>query len=139
MSRYPSANSQSIVGVYRGQGAKPMQLHTIKAGPLKVRSPLSVQGLCALGVLALGCGIRLTLIALGWPHTNFDEGTVGQMAMNIALRGEHPAFFYGQDYMGSLQAYLGAAFFHLFGVSLFSLRLGTVLLDTLFLISMYAL
>src|SRR5579862_4455693 len=66
------------------QGAKPMQLHTIKAGPLKVRSPLSAQGLCALGVLALGCGIRLTLIALGWPHTNFDEGTVGQMAMNIA-------------------------------------------------------
>ena len=61
------------------------------------------------------------------------------MAMNIALRGDHPAFFYGQDYMGALQAYLGAAFFHLFGVSLFSLRLGTVLLNTLYLISMYAL
>ncbi len=114
-------------------------MHTIKVGPLKVRPPLSLQGLGALGVLALGCGIRLALISLGWPHTNFDEGTVGQMAMNIALRGEHPAFFYGQDYMGSLQAFLGAGFIHLFGVSLFSLRLGTVLLDTLFLISMYAL
>lgn len=93
----------------------------------------------ALAVIALGFGIRLTLIALGWPHTNFDEGTLGEMAMNIAFRGDHPAFFYGQDYMGSLQAYIGAFFFHLLGVSFFSLRLGTVLLDTLFLISMYAL
>ncbi len=116
-----------------------MHSYTVKAGPLKIRLPVSGYGLCALGVVALGSGIRLALISLGWPHTNFDEGTIGEMAMNIAFHGEHPAFFYGQAYMGSLQAYLGAAFFHLFGVSLFSLRLGTVLLNTLFLVSMYLL
>ncbi len=116
-----------------------MHSYTVKAGPLKMRLPLSGYGLCVLGVVALGSGIRLALISLGWPHTNFDEGTMGEMAMNIAFHGEHPAFFYGQSYMGSLQAYLGAAFFHLFGVSLFSLRLGTVLLNTLFLVSMYLL
>lgn len=114
-------------------------LHTIKAGPLKIGLPFSLQASGALAVIALGFGIRLTLIALGWPHTNFDEGTLGEMAMNIAFRGDHPAFFYGQDYMGSLQAYIGAFFFHLLGVSFFSLRLGTVLLDTLFLASMYVL
>lgn len=111
----------------------------MKAGPLKIRLPFSLQASGALAVIALGFGIRLTLIALGWPHTNFDEGTLGEMAMNIAFRGDHPAFFYGQDYMGSLQAYIGAFFFHLLGVSFFSLRLGTVLLDTLFLASMYVL
>jgi len=116
-----------------------MQSYTLKAGPLKIRLPVSGYALCVLGVIALGSGIRLALISLGWPHTNFDEGTIGEMAMNIAFHGDHPAFFYGQAYMGSLQAYLGAAFFHLFGVSLFSLRLGTVLLNTLFLVSMYLL
>src|SRR6266566_4063185 len=72
-----------------------------------------------------------------WHHTNIDEGTMGEMAMNIAFRGEHPVFFYGQDYMGALQAYLAAGFFRLFGVSLFTLRLGLVFLFALFLISMY--
>jgi len=116
-----------------------MQLYIVKAGPLKIRLPMSGYGLCALGIIALGGSIRLALISLGWPHTTIDEGTIGQMAMNIAFHGEHPVFFYGQGYMGALQAYLGAAFFHVFGASLFSLRLGTVLLDTLFLVSMYAL
>lgn len=52
-------------------------------------------------------------------------------------KGEHPLFFYGQNYMGAIEAYLGAAAFRLFGVSVFSLRLGTTLLFTFFLICMY--
>src|SRR5258708_2448109 len=85
----------------------------------------------------MGVFIRFFLVFQGWPHTNIDEGTMGEMAMNIALRGEHPVFFYGQDYMGALQAYLAAGLFRLFGVSLFTLRLGLVFLFALFLISMY--
>ena len=41
--------------------------------------------------------------------------------------------------MGSLEAFLVAAFFHLFGVSVFTLRLGTVLLFALFLAGKYLL
>src|SRR5260370_29381752 len=42
--------------------------------------------------------------------------------------------------MGSIEAYLGAGFFHLFGgPSLFALRLGVILLVTLFFICMYLL
>src|SRR5260370_33565805 len=81
--------------------------------------------------------LRLLLISQGWPSTDSDESTMGLMALHIAYRGEHPVFFYGQGYMGSLEAYIAAPLFHLFGPSTFSLRLGLVFHFTLFLIIMY--
>jgi len=95
--------------------------------------------LSALGIIAFAVLLRIVLIAKGWPQTNSDEDTMGLMALHIANRGEHPIFFYGQNYMGAFEAYLGAALFHLFGVSVFTLRLGTILLFALFLVSMYLL
>ncbi len=91
----------------------------------------------AIIIILFALSLRLVLTAFGVPATNSDEGTMGLEAMHIAFRGEHPIFFYGQNYMGVLEAYLAADFFHLFGVSLFSLRLGLILLFLLFLISMY--
>jgi hypothetical protein len=83
--------------------------------------------------------LRIIFIGLGGPLTNSDEGTIGIMARHIAYRGELPIFYYGQNYMGSTQAYVGAVLFHLFGSSLFSLRLGLVLIFMGFLISTYLL
>jgi hypothetical protein len=83
--------------------------------------------------------LRLVFTAQGGPLTNRDEGTIGIMALHIAYRGEHPIFFYGQYYMGALEAYIAAALFHLFGPSLFTLRLGLVLMFTGFLASTYLL
>ncbi len=97
-------------------------------------------GRYAAMIIAFATGLRVLLDALGWPPTNADETTMGIMALNIANRGEHPYFFYGQDYMGSLEAYLAAIFFHLFGgPSLFALRLGVILLVTLFFVTTYLL
>lgn len=90
-------------------------------------------------LILFAAGLRVLFAALGWPPTNADEGTMGIMALHIAYHGEHPLLFYGQDYMGSIEAYLGAMFFHLLGPSLFALRLGVILLITLFLISTYLL
>ncbi len=53
--------------------------------------------------------------------------------------GAHPIFFYGQNYMGALEAYIDAVLFSLFGVSVYTLRLGIVLVFILFLTSMYLL
>lgn len=64
---------------------------------------------------------------------------MGVMAINILKHGEHPVVFYGQDYMGVLQAYLGAIIFQFFGVSIFGLRLGLILLYVAFLLCMYVL
>src|SRR5712692_11266686 len=100
---------------------------------------ISTYGIWTCGIIALATLLRLVLLAQGWPHSNADEDTMGIMAMHIAYHGEHPIFFYGQNYMGTLEAYLAAAFFRLFGASVFSLRLGSVLLFALFLANMYLL
>lgn len=96
-------------------------------------------GIAAFVIIVLATLLRILLAALGWPQTNSDEGTIGMMAMHIAYHGDHPIFFYGQNYMGPLEAYLGAALFQLFGVSVFTLRLGMILLFALFLASTYLL
>ncbi len=90
-------------------------------------------------VIVVAICIRVVLISMGWPGTNSDEATMGLMARHIAYAGEHPVYIYGQDYMGSLEAHIGAVLFFIFGSSLFSLRLGLVLLYALFLVSLYLL
>ncbi|HXZ04483.1 MAG TPA: hypothetical protein VEH81_06590, partial [Ktedonobacteraceae bacterium] len=67
---------------------------------------IGTYGILALVVIAIASLIRISLITLGWPHSNADEGTMGIMAMHILYKGEHPIFFYGQNYMGTLEAYL---------------------------------
>ena len=107
---------------------------------LRIRQiKIGTYGILAFLIIALATLLRIFLIALGWPHSNADEGTMGVMAMHILYKGEHPIFFYGQNYMGTLEAFLGAAFFHLFGISVFSLRLGPVFFFVLFLTNMYLL
>ncbi|HEY0754887.1 MAG TPA: hypothetical protein VGD98_13090 [Ktedonobacteraceae bacterium] len=91
----------------------------------------------ALLLILLAMGIRIALLISGWPAVNSEEGTFGLEAMHIAYRGEFPVFMYGQDYMGTLEAYVGALLFHLFGVSWFTLGLSMALLFALFLVSIY--
>ena len=93
--------------------------------------------LLALALITLAIVLRLILIANSWPQTSSEEGTTGLEAMHIAYRGEFPIFMYGLNYLGALEAYLGAILFHLFGVSLFSLRLGMIIFFALFLLCMY--
>jgi hypothetical protein len=90
-----------------------------------------------LALVVVATLARLILIYYNWPITNSDEGNMGLLAMHVAFRGEHPIFFYGLPYMGPLEGYIAAPLFHLFGVSLFSLRLGLLLLFPFFLIAMY--
>ncbi len=100
---------------------------------------ISTYGICAFLIIALATLLRILLIAQGWPHSNSDEDTMGLMAMHIAYNGERQIFFYGQHYMGTLEAFLGTAFFQLFGVSVFSLRFGLILIFAVFLTCMYLL
>jgi hypothetical protein len=92
------------------------------------------------GVIIL-CAVafRLFLMAHNWPSTDSEEGTMGLEALHIAFQGAHPIYFYGQDYMGVAEAYAGALMFRLFGVSIFSLRLGMLLFFTSFLVLVYLL
>jgi len=51
-----------------------------------------------------------------------DEGVVGLMARHI-LAGARPVFYYGQYYLGALEAYCTAAVFRMLGESMTTLRL----------------
>jgi 4-amino-4-deoxy-L-arabinose transferase-like glycosyltransferase len=93
----------------------------------------------ATAIISIAALLRVLLISQGWPEMDSDQSIMGLMAMHIAYRGEHPVFFYGQHYMGSLEAFLVAPLFSLFGPSTFTLRLGVIFLFILFLISMYLL
>lgn len=76
-------------------------------------------------LLAAGCSsalfLKATLVLMGRVPYNSDEAIVGLMARHI-LNGERPVFFYGQAYMGSLDAYLTAFGFILFGAHVWVLR-----------------
>ncbi|HEU5230725.1 MAG TPA: hypothetical protein VFU49_23080 [Ktedonobacteraceae bacterium] len=100
---------------------------------------ISRYSIVALLLISFAFALRLLLMAHGWPETTSEEGTFGLEAMHIAYRGQFPIFMYGQNYMGTLEAYLGAVYFHLFGISIFSLRLSTLTLFTLFLFALYSL
>jgi hypothetical protein len=100
---------------------------------------IGIHEICAFCLIIFAIVLRIILISQGWPETNSDEGTMGLMAIHIAYRHEHPIFFYGQGYMGSFEAYCAAVLFHLFGASLFTLRLGLVIIFALFLVSIYLL
>src|SRR5438270_4396691 len=57
-----------------------------------------------------------------------DEALVGIQAERI-LHGEVPLYFYGQAYMGSLEAYLVALLFAIAGPSVWALRAEPILLS----------
>ncbi|MHA4952029.1 hypothetical protein ACX27O_32380 [Micromonospora sp. SD19] len=90
--------------------------------------------LTGLAVLA-GVGYRLWLLRQAAPPTNSDEATMGLAALHIARGEGFPIWFYGQQYMGTLEAYLAAPVFAVAGgPSLLGLRLPTLALYALFLL-----
>lgn len=79
------------------------------------------------GILFLAACWKGLLLLWGVIPFNADEAVVGLMARHI-LQGERPIFFYGQAYMGSLDAFLAAGCFRLFGAQVGCIRLVQVLL-----------
>lgn len=73
-----------------------------------------------------GLGLRIfASLTIGFP--TFDTGTPAAMALHILRYGERPLFFYGQDYMGALEAYVAAGFMMLFGPTFFAASLSPIL------------
>lgn len=82
-------------------------------------------GLALAAALAVALSLRLYCATTAYCST-FDSATPGLMALNI-LKGERPLFFYGQDYMGSLEAYVAALLFRIAGPSELTLSLSPIL------------
>jgi 4-amino-4-deoxy-L-arabinose transferase-like glycosyltransferase len=91
-----------------------------------------------LGALILAAGLKAVLLALKVVPFNSDEAVVALMARHI-LQGARPVFFYGQAYMGSLDAWLVALAFRLVGEGVLAVRLVQAALYLLYLATLWAL
>src|SRR5437879_485286 len=65
--------------------------------------------------LLVGLALRLAVIASPLGEIDGDEAVVGLMARHIAFLGDRPVFYYGQPYLGSLEAFSAAPLFRLLG------------------------
>jgi 4-amino-4-deoxy-L-arabinose transferase-like glycosyltransferase len=75
------------------------------------------------GIVLVGLALRLAIVASPLGELDGDEAVVGLMARHIAFLGERPVFYYGQPYLGSLEAFSAAPLFVLFGSSTLALKL----------------
>jgi 4-amino-4-deoxy-L-arabinose transferase-like glycosyltransferase len=88
-------------------------------------------------IITLAIALKVALLAADAVPFNSDEAIVALMARHI-LQGERPAFFYGQAYMGSLDAVLIAAAFALMGESVLAVRVVQIVLFLAVLLTGYA-
>ena len=75
-----------------------------------------------LGAVFVAVVFKIGLLLAGVIPFNSDEAVVALMARHI-LQGSQPIFFYGQAYMGSLDAFLVAAVFKLIGTNIWAVRI----------------
>ena len=96
----------------------------------KHRHPLHLLWSPLMVCLLLAVIVRVWLIV----HTNGviagDEAMVGLQAEHI-LHGEHPIYYYGQPYMGSLQMYLIAGILSFTGPSVWAIRIEPLIISLL--------
>lgn len=85
---------------------------------MQERKPL----LLLIAVLAIGAGLKGTLIWLGVIDFTSDEGVIALMARHTT-QGKWPVFYYGEAYVGSLGATITAGAFLLLGESVATLRI----------------
>ena len=74
-------------------------------------------------VVALGVAYRYFVLEYNSFAIDSDEAIVGLMAKHILEGKGIPVFYYGQHYMGSLEAILASGVFSFLGQSNFSLKL----------------
>jgi hypothetical protein len=87
-------------------------------------------------ILFMAVLLRLVIIYTKCEGITSDNAIIGLMGKHI-LKGEFPVFFYGQTYMGSLEAYIAAFFFFIIGVSAKSLSVAVGFVSILGIVSVY--
>jgi hypothetical protein len=87
----------------------------------------------------IGLILRLDFMRASGFTIDADEAIVGLMGRDILLGRGVPVFYYGQHYMGSLEALMASLSFALFGASPFSLQLVPLLWSLVLIVLAYGL
>lgn len=83
-----------------------------------------LDGVIAVALIVAALAARAPFILKGETLLHSDEAIVGLMAQDIAAGRSLPIYFYGQRYMGSLEAFVIAAISPLFDNPIHALRTG---------------
>lgn len=108
--------------------SRPREIADLRSSPA---SPRSRELLLVLVLLVVACGVQAFVVATRRIPANSDQAIVSLMAKHILERGDHPVFYYGSAYAGSLEPHYVAGVFALLGPSPRSYRIamgGLVLL-----------
>jgi 4-amino-4-deoxy-L-arabinose transferase-like glycosyltransferase len=109
-------------------------MRILKDNPTKANNDRILTIIPIILPIILAIGLKVWLLSLDVVPFNADEAVVGLMARHI-LSGERPIFFYGQIYMGSLDACLVALGFWIFGQHIWVIRMLQILLYGLTLLT----
>jgi hypothetical protein len=90
-------------------------------------------------LITFAVALRIFLAVQGWPVTNGDEAMMNLASLHISEGRDFPVFFYGQHYLGTLEAYIGALLFRAFGPSVIVMRIEMVGFYAAFLVALYIL
>ncbi|MCB0339929.1 MAG: hypothetical protein KDD53_10005, partial [Bdellovibrionales bacterium] len=90
-------------------------------------------------LMIVGAGLRFDYLFASDFVIDSDEAIVGLMAKHINEGHRLPVFYYGQHYMGSLEAILASVSFYFFGVSNLALKLVPLLFALALIPGMYVL
>jgi len=82
--------------------------------------------------LLIGVGAAVRGVFLLFPALDSDQAIIGLMGLHI-LEGRFPFFFWGEPYSGTLESFLAALLFFVFGVSRQTLALAPLLVSLGFL------
>jgi 4-amino-4-deoxy-L-arabinose transferase-like glycosyltransferase len=82
-------------------------------------------------LMVIAAGFRVYVMSRTVTTIDSDQAVLGIMAYHIQT-GDRPVFFYGQPYTGSLEAYMAALLFHLFGAHDGTLRLPALAFSVVF-------
>jgi 4-amino-4-deoxy-L-arabinose transferase-like glycosyltransferase len=86
--------------------------------------------------MVIAAGFRVYVTSRTLTTVDSDQAVLGIMAYHIQT-GDRPVFFYGQPYAGSLEAYMAALLFHLFGAHDGTLRLPALAFSVVFVGTVY--
>ena len=101
--------------------------------PLLPHSPPRYRLMLAVIILAGALVRALYMLA---PPLDSDVAVVGLMGMHV-LDGEFSPLFWGQHYGGSLESFLAAGLFYMFGVSIYALDAAPALISLVQLVLLY--
>ncbi|MCB9855816.1 MAG: glycosyltransferase family 39 protein [Phycisphaerales bacterium] len=91
----------------------------------------------AFACFAIALVARWPFVSVGETLLHSDEAIVGIMAQDIAAGQQFPIYFYGQRYMGSLEAYTVAAFSAIFDNPIQALRFAPAFYLALIVLTQY--